>query len=64
METDVRLKRGEDGRPVPYAYPRKKRGGVLLGVRGKSLRAWPPFPRMRFAEPYPAEMGRKAACAC
>ena len=29
LETDVRLKRGEDGRPVPYAYPRKKRGGLV-----------------------------------
>ena len=38
LETDVRLKRGEDGRPVPYAYPRKKRGGVLLGVRGKKFK--------------------------
>ena len=38
LETDVRMKRGEDGRPVPYAYPRKKRGGVLLGVRGKKFK--------------------------
>lgn len=38
VEAEVRLKRGEDGKPVPYAYPRKKRGGVLLGVRGKKFR--------------------------
>ena len=38
LETDVRLKRGEDGRLVPYAYPRKKRDGVLLGVRGKKFK--------------------------
>lgn len=38
LEADVRLKRGEDGKPVPYAYPRKKRGGVLLGVRGKKFK--------------------------
>lgn len=35
LEADVRLKRDESGRPVPYAYPRKRRGGVLLGVRGR-----------------------------
>ena len=38
LEAEVRPKRGEDGKAVPYAYPRKKRGGVLLGVRGKRLK--------------------------
>lgn len=38
LEADVRLKRDESGKPVPYAYPRKTRSGVLLGVRGKKAR--------------------------
>lgn len=38
VEAEVRLKRDNSGKLVPYSYPRKKRGGVLLGVRGKRMK--------------------------
>lgn len=39
VEAQVRIRRDDSGRPVPYAYPRKKRGGVLLGMKGKQAKA-------------------------
>ena len=43
LETDVRLKRGEDGSAA----------GCCWGCAGRSLRAWPPFPRMPFCGAIP-----------
>lgn len=62
LETDVRLKRGEDGRPVPYAYPRKKRGGVLLGVRGKKFKGMATVSADAFLRSHTLlKMGRKSS---
>lgn len=62
LEADVRLKRGEDGKPMPYAYPRKTRGGVLLGVRGKKFKAVPTVAADAFLRAHTVlRMGRKSS---
>ena len=62
LETDVRMKRGEGGGPVPYAYPRKKRGGVLLGVRGKKFKGMATVSADAFLRSHTLlKMGRKSS---
>nr|WP_270589180.1 hypothetical protein [Akkermansia muciniphila] len=64
LETDVRLKRGEDGRPVPYATPGRSAAGCCWGAREK-FKGMATVSADAFLRSHTLlKMGRKAACAC